>query len=115
MVFDWRVRLGLIVGGAVVVAVAIAGAAWGGLDSALVGDLLKMVGSFVAGLGIAGGKGRAAAVLLLVALPWLPACGGSQETDVARCTATVLRCAGEIMEDCVCSEDDDSCSLPVSR
>ena len=110
MQLDWRVRLGLIVGGAVVVAVAIAGAAWGALDSEIVDDALKMAGTFLAGLGIASGKGRAAAVLLFAAIPWLPSCGAGQTVDAERCTEAVLRCAVEVAANCI-PHEGESCDV----
>lgn len=111
MQFNWKVRLGMVIGGAVIVAVALAGAAWGALDPGIVRDALTLIGGLLGGLGIAGGPGRvAAAVLLFAVLPWLPSCGAGAQVDVERCTATVLRCAVEVAADCI-PQDDDACPL----
>ena len=115
MQFDWRVRLGLVIGGAVIVAVAIAGASWGALDSELVDDALKMVGALLAGLGIASGKGRGVAALILAASMGVASCGGSQGVDVERCSATVLRCAVQVAADCIPRDDGEACPLEATE
>lgn len=66
MEFDWRIRLGLVIGGVVIVGVALAGAAWGALDSDLVQQALALIGGLLGGLGIAGGRGRGAGVMALL-------------------------------------------------
>lgn len=85
MQLDWRIRLALVIGGVVVVAVALAGAAWGSLDGPLVHEALTVVGGILAGLGLAGGpsRGAGAALLILALSAPLAACASWQEPGPA--------------------------------
>jgi len=81
MVLDWRLRLALIVGGVVLVCVTLAGAAWGDLDLETAMQSLTALGALLAGVGIAGGKGGAAAALVIVAVSGLGGCGAACQTE----------------------------------
>lgn len=80
MVLDWRIRLALVVGGVVLVGLAIAGDAWGDLDLEVAMSALTALGALLAGVGIAGGRGGAAAVVLVAALG-ASGCGAACQTE----------------------------------
>lgn len=79
MVLDWRLRFALIVGGVVLVGVTLAGAAWGDLDLEAAMQALTALGALLAGVGIAGGRGAAAVVL--VAAIGASGCGAACQTE----------------------------------
>lgn len=87
MQLDLGFRLALVVGGVIVIAVALAGAAWGALDNGLVQQVVTIAGGLLAGLGLAGGpsKGAGAAGLLLAFALVAGGCNGQHPT-AADCT-----------------------------
>jgi len=83
MQIDWRVRLALVIGGVVLVGVALAGAAWGALDEGIVQSVVTVIGGLLTGIGLAGGPSRGAgvAVLILAVLPLTSGCGAACQTE----------------------------------
>jgi len=66
MILDLRIRLALVIGGVIIAVVALAGSSWGSL--ALDYErVLTVLGALLAGLGVAGGPSKGAAVVLLMA------------------------------------------------
>ena len=93
MVLDWRIRLALVIGGVLVIGLAIAGDAWGDLDLGSWHPLLVGIGSLLVGIGGAGGRGAAAAGLLLAVSWGLSGCGAACQTE-----RTVVDALGEGLE-----------------
>jgi hypothetical protein len=79
---DWRVRLGLGLGGIGLIAMAIAACAWGDLDHSALASVLTVAGGLLAGVAAAGGPSPPAGptpptILPLLLVAALAGAGGS--------------------------------------
>lgn len=92
MILDWRVRLGLVITGGVLVGLALAGAAWGRLDLGAAMQALTGFGALLAGVGLAGGKGPG--VLLFALALSTAACGGIQRPGACATERVIVDALG---------------------